>query len=113
FFRKLKNNQHVRQVTAWVERHGFGPLFILLCFPFTPSSIINVVAGLSKVSIRSFSLAVAFGKSVMIFSIAYVGENILSFAQNPKRTMIVTISMILFWLIGKYIEKRLLNQSQV
>src|SRR5699024_8812351 len=96
-FRKLKNNKHVKQVTSWVENHGFSPLFILLCFPFTPSSIINVVAGLSKVSIQPFSLAVAFGKAVMIFSLAYVGENILSFAQNPKRAIIVTISMILFW----------------
>src|SRR5690625_4844700 len=31
---KIKRNRQVIRVTSWVERHGFGPLFLLLCFPF-------------------------------------------------------------------------------
>src|SRR5690625_3916538 len=48
-FIKIKTNHQVKKVMNWVERHGFGLLFILLCFPFSPSSIINVVAGLSNI----------------------------------------------------------------
>lgn len=104
---KIKKNKQVSRVTSWVERHGFWPLFLLLCFPFSPSAIINVVAGLSKVSTHQFILAVLLGKTVMIFSISYVGSSIMEFAQNPMKTIVVLIGIGLFWAIGKYLEKRL------
>lgn len=108
---KIKNNKQVTQITSWVERHGFGPLFLLLCFPFSPSSLINIVAGLSNVSKQQFILAVLFGKSVMIFSIAYIGTSILEFAKNPIKTIVVTICISVFWLVGKFLEKRFLHRS--
>ncbi len=104
---KVRKNQQVARVTGWVENRGFGPLFLLLCFPFSPSAVINVVAGLSKVSTQQFILAVALGKAVMIFSISYVGSSIMEFAQNPLQTVIVFLGIGLFWFIGKYIERRL------
>lgn len=110
-FKAIRKNKQVHQVTEWLERHGFGPLFLLLCFPFSPSSVINVVAGLSKISVQQFTLAVFLGKSVMIFSIAYIGSSIFEFAKNPKKTIIVGICIVLFWIVGKYIEKRLQRKS--
>lgn len=109
---KIKKNRQVIHVTSWVERHGFGPLFLLLCFPFSPSSIINVVAGLSNVSKQQFILAVLLGKSVMIFSIAYIGSSIFEFAKNPVKTIIITICIIIFWGLGKLLEKKLIKRSE-
>ena len=111
-FALLRKNKQVQKVTVWLERHGFGPLFLLLCFPFSPSSVINVVAGLSRISRQQFILAVLLGKSVMIFSIAYVGSSIVEFAKNPVRTIIVLISIGLFWLIGKFVEQRLQRKKK-
>ncbi|WP_424475043.1 TVP38/TMEM64 family protein [Oceanobacillus kimchii] len=108
---KIRKNNQVKKITQWVDRHGFGPLFILLCFPFSPSSIINVVAGLSKINIYQFILAVCLGKTVMIFSISYVGSSIMEFAQNPVRTIIVGIGIVIFWMFGKYLEKQLQKKS--
>ncbi|GGJ92055.1 putative membrane protein YhjE [Lentibacillus kapialis] len=112
-FIALRRNKQVIRVTTWVERHGFGPLFLLMCFPFSPSSVINVVAGLSKISIQQFVLAVFMGKSVMIFSIAFVGSSIFEFAKNPVRTIVVGICIVLFWLFGKYIERRLHRKTVI
>lgn len=112
-FKAIRKNKQVSQVTSWLERHGFGPLFLLLCFPFSPSSVINVVAGLSKISTQQFILAVFLGKSVMIFSIAYIGSSIFEFAKNPVKTIVIGVCIILFWGIGKYIEKRLQQKSLV
>lgn len=110
-FRVIRRNKQVRQVTGWVERHGFGPLFLLMCFPFSPSSVINIVSGLSKISTQQFILAVLMGKSVMIFSIAFVGSSIFEFAKNPVRTIVVGICIVLFWVFGKYIERRLQRKT--
>ncbi|MFD1361012.1 TVP38/TMEM64 family protein [Lentibacillus salinarum] len=112
-FKAIARNKQVLRVTGWVERHGFGPLFLLMCFPFSPSSVIHVVSALSGISIRQFILAVIMGKTVMIFSIAFVGSSIFEFAKNPIRTIVVGICIGLFWLFGKYIERRLQRKAMI
>jgi len=100
----LKKHPKVQKLMAWVEKHGFGPLFILLCFPFTPSAVVNIVAGLSKVSIAQYMLAVLTGKMVMIFTISFVGYDIKSLITQPVRTAIVGPAIIVLWYVGKKIE---------
>lgn len=111
FFQFIRRNKQVQRVTSWLERHGFGPLFLLMCFPFSPSAIINVVGALSKVSFQQFVLAVVMGKAVMIFTISYVGHSITEFAQKPLKTVIVGVCIAVFWGIGKVIERKLQQRS--
>ncbi|UOR13181.1 TVP38/TMEM64 family protein [Halobacillus amylolyticus] len=112
FFNVIRRNKQVKRVMLWFEDHGFGPLFLLMCFPFSPSSVINVVAGLSTISRQQFILAVFLGKSVMIFTVSYVGSSIASFAQNPVKTIVVGVCILLFWILGKFIEKRLQQKTE-
>jgi uncharacterized membrane protein YdjX (TVP38/TMEM64 family) len=104
FFKFLSRNNQVQKLMGWVERHGFGPLFLLLCFPFSPSAVINVVAALSRVSISQFILAVLTGKMVMIFIISFIGYDIKSLIQQPIRTAIVAFVIFILWYVGKRVE---------
>ncbi|MBH9966450.1 hypothetical protein A6P54_05830 [Bacillus sp. MKU004] len=106
-FQFLRNNRQVKRLTRWVDKHGFGPLFLLLCFPFTPSALVNVVAGLSSISIAQYMLAVLTGKMVMIFTISFIGYDIISLVKQPVRTVIVGVIIFVLWLVGKQIEIRL------
>jgi uncharacterized membrane protein YdjX (TVP38/TMEM64 family) len=106
FFRFLSRHQKVRQLVNWVERHGFGPLFLLFCFPFTPSALINVVAGLSRISRQQFILAVLFGKMVMIFIISFIGYDLAALVKQPLRTVAVVAAIFLLWYAGKKVEAR-------
>ncbi|MCP3026727.1 TVP38/TMEM64 family protein [Halobacillus sp. A5] len=112
FFNFVSRHKQVKRVMNWVEEHGFGPLFLLMCFPFSPSSIINVVSGLSNVSRQQFILAAVLGKSVMIFTIAYVGSSLASFAQNPVKSIVVGVCILAFWILGKLIEKRIQRTAE-
>ncbi|RFU62144.1 TVP38/TMEM64 family protein [Peribacillus glennii] len=105
--RFLLKNRQVQRLMNWVDRHGFGPLFLLLCFPFTPSAVINVVAGLSKISPFQYALAVLAGKMVMIFTISFVGYDIVSLIHKPARTVIVLLIIVILWYAGKRMEIRL------
>ena len=96
----------------WFERHGFGMIFLLLCFPFTPSSLINVVAGLSKINVLTFSLAVILGKMVMISVVAFVGHDIVSLVRQPEQLVVLLVAMAVLWMIGKYIEIRLTKRGK-
>ncbi|WP_243385793.1 TVP38/TMEM64 family protein [Bacillus kexueae] len=107
FFRFLSRHEKVRRMMNWVERHGFGPLFIMLCFPFTPSAAINVVAGLSRINVWQFMLAAICGKAVMIFMMSYIGHDLRALVEQPFRTVVVIAVVIILWFIGKRIESRL------
>lgn len=109
-FSFLSKHPKVRKLMDWVDRHGFGPLFLLLCFPFTPSVIVNIVAALSKISIYQYMLAVAIGKMVMIFTMSFVGYDLHSLITQPYRTAVVFLVIFILWYVGKRIEVRL-NKS--
>jgi len=105
----IRNHKKVQKPMNWIERHGFGPLFILLCFPFTPSALVNIVAGLSRISTSQYVLAVVAGKFVMISIVSFIGYDITSLIQKPLRTIPVAIAIFILWYIGKIIEKKLNN----
>jgi uncharacterized membrane protein YdjX (TVP38/TMEM64 family) len=113
FFRFLRKNRQVKRLTKWVDKHGFGPLFILLCFPFTPSAVVNVVAGLSSISIAQYMLAVVTGKMVMIFTISFIGYDIISLVRQPIRTVIVAAIIFVLWFVGKRIEIHLHKKMEI
>ncbi|MCJ8005968.1 TVP38/TMEM64 family protein [Lederbergia wuyishanensis] len=110
FFQFLQRNKNVQNLTGWVERRGFGPLFLLLCFPFTPSAIVNIVAGLSKINVYQYMLAVIGGKAVMIFILSFIGYDIVSLVKQPIRTGIVLVIIFILWYVGKHIESRMKNK---
>lgn len=103
----VKRHPQVQKLMTWVERRGFGPLFVLLCFPFTPSAVVNIVAGLSKISMAQYMLAVLTGKMVMIFTISFVGYDIRALITQPVRTAIVAVVIFILWFVGKRIEVRM------
>lgn len=103
----LPKHPKVRKLMDWVEHHGFGPLFLMLCFPFTPSALVNIVAGLSKIAFSQYMLAVCTGKLVMIFTISFIGYDIHSLITQPYRTIIVLIVIFILWYFGREMEVRL------
>ncbi|MGG3449525.1 TVP38/TMEM64 family protein [Domibacillus aminovorans] len=107
FLSFLQKNKQISKMMNWVDRHGFAPVFLLLCFPFTPSAIVNIVAGLSRISIVQYLLAVMAGKTVMIFTISYVGYDVAALIHQPGRTAVIASIMIALWFGGKQLEKRL------
>ncbi|MBD8003816.1 TVP38/TMEM64 family protein [Bacillus norwichensis] len=106
-FGPLRRNTKVQSLMAWVEKRGFGPLFLLLCFPFTPSAVVNIVAGLSGIGIYQYMLAVLTGKAVMIFIMSFIGHDVISLIRQPVRTGIALGAIVILWYIGKRIEVKL------
>ncbi|MBD8067608.1 TVP38/TMEM64 family protein [Bacillus sp. PS06] len=105
FFSFVSRHGKIKKLMDWIERHGFGPLFLILCFPFTPSSAINLVAGLSKIKTSQFVLAVLCGKLVMVFMVSFIGYDVRALFQQPIRTAIAAIIIVILWLVGKQFEK--------
>ncbi len=107
---KLKRfieKENVQKLIKFVDMRGLSPLFILLCFPFTPSVLVNIVAGLSNIKKKYYLFVLLAGKFVMVLSISLLGYDIASYFTNPIKLIFVVIAIILLWLISKAVEKRL------
>jgi uncharacterized membrane protein YdjX (TVP38/TMEM64 family) len=95
-----------RTFIHWLEKNGFTTIFLLACFPFTPSSLVNVVAGLSKVPSHTFVTATALGKGVMIFLVSFAGHDLGQLLQKPWKIALVLFVFILMWLFGRKLESK-------
>ncbi|MGX4583650.1 TVP38/TMEM64 family protein [Paenibacillus chitinolyticus] len=104
FMQKLTRSPKLRNGMNWIHNHGFGTIFLLSCFPFTPSSLVVVAAALSRVEKMIFLPAIVAGKAVMVFTMAFVGYDIMSFIRQPWKFLIVLAVIGLLWLLGKKFE---------
>ncbi|KGR80579.1 TVP38/TMEM64 family protein [Ureibacillus manganicus] len=107
---KLKRfieRENVQKLIKFVDMRGLSPLFILLCFPFTPSVLVNIVAGLSHIKKKYYLFVILAGKFVMVLSISVLGYDIASYFTNPIKLLFVAIGIFLLWIISKTVEKRL------
>ncbi|WP_342578204.1 TVP38/TMEM64 family protein [Psychrobacillus sp. FSL K6-2843] len=103
----ITRHERIQKLILWVERNGFGPLFLLICFPFTPSALVNIVAGLSNIKKHTYLWTVASGKLIMIFVVSFIGSDLKALVTQPIRTAIVVIVIAILWFIGKRVEKRI------
>ena len=102
----LNRHPKIQHGLDWIDRHGFGPVFILLCFPFSPSILINIIGALSKMNYFQFISAALLGKCVMIFTLSFIGSDITAMIAEPMKSIKVFVLIAVIWFIGKFIEKR-------
>lgn len=107
FLKRFSKHPQTLKIIRRVDDKGVMPLFLLLCFPFTPSSIVNIVAGLSTINLKRYLVAVMFGKAIMLMTLSYIGNDIYSFVKAPKKSIIVIIVLICLWWTGKQVEKHI------
>ncbi|UTI85341.1 VTT domain-containing protein [Mammaliicoccus sciuri] len=85
FMKRVIEQPRVVRFIQWIDEHGFGPLFILLCFPFTPGALVNMVSAFSNISKQVYLIALILSKAIMIFTLSFIGADINSFLQVLKR----------------------------
>ncbi|OEC02861.1 hypothetical protein GY31_07415 [Lysinibacillus sphaericus] len=105
--RFVTSSKKVQKFIKWVDMNGISPLFVLLCFPFTPSVIVNIVAGLSHIHKKYYLTVLLAGKFVMIFGMSVLGYDLKSLITSPVRLISAGVAIVLLWWIGKLMEKRL------
>ncbi len=78
-------------------RRGEILVFILSCFPFTPSLLITGSGALSDIPFFRFALSMAAGKLIMVLSLAYLGYSIADIFNRPWPVVILLVAMTAFW----------------
>ncbi|WP_436239238.1 TVP38/TMEM64 family protein [Paenibacillus sp. LjRoot153] len=96
----------VQKSLNWARRQAFNYVFILSLFPLGPFVVINMAAGLVRMRFRSFLVAVAAGKAVMVMSVSFIGYDLKRFVNNPYELIYVALFIGISLVISKKVEKR-------
>lgn len=103
----ITQRKEIQKLIRFVDMRGLTPLFILLCFPFTPSVLVNVVAGLSNLKKNYYLIVLLLAKPIMIFSMSYLGSDLRDILTSPVKLAVAGIIIVVLWLAGKAVERRL------
>ncbi|RKN85899.1 TVP38/TMEM64 family protein [Paenibacillus ginsengarvi] len=95
-----------KRLIEWLERHGFMPIFLLSCFPFTPSFLVNIVSGISKVPFHTFIIATLLGKGIMILIVSFAGHDLFNLFQQPWKLVLIVSLFGIMALTGRKIESK-------
>ncbi|WP_442601631.1 TVP38/TMEM64 family protein [Paenibacillus sp. KN14-4R] len=98
---KIAQKPKVQKSIHWIQQNAFSYVFILCCFPIGPSATINFAAGIARMPVRSFLIAMTFGKAVMVFIVSYVGADIMNLFHNPLKIAVIFLLVATLWFTSK------------
>ena len=99
----------VQKGMRWVQRNGFSYVFLLGVLPVGPFVAVNIAAGLARMPVPSYLLAVILGKGIMVFCVSFVGANFSDFVRQPIWFAgIIAFVLVLLW-ISKKVESYILK----
>lgn len=99
--KKLKSRKSVQRLISFIDRQGLIPLFVLLCFPFTPNTLINIIASLSHIKIKYYFFVLVISKLISITILGVMGKEIFTIFTNPLRALIMIVLLVVLWFIAK------------
>ncbi|MCI2875135.1 TVP38/TMEM64 family protein [Staphylococcus hominis] len=112
FMQRVKAKKGVKKLTHFIDKQGLVPIFILMCFPFTPNTVVNFVASFSHIKMKNYFIILLFSKLISISFLAVMGREVTTFLTHPIRAIILIIVTIVIWFIGKRIEKHFMGTHE-
>ena len=110
--KKLKSRKSVQRLISFIDRQGLIPLFVLLCFPFTPNTLINIIASLSHIKIKYYFFVLVISKLISITILGVMGKEIFTIFTKPLRALIMIVLLVVLWFISKKVEKHFMGSTK-
>lgn len=101
----------IRYGAAWISNKGLRVLFIIICFPFTPSFIVCALAAFTGLKPRRFIPTLVLGKMVMVLFLSVIGANIFAALDHPVRLGIVLAVTVACYFTAKHIYDKIEKQN--
>lgn len=99
----------VQRGMRWIQKNGFSYVFLLGILPVGPFVAVNIAAGLARMHILSYLLAVTLGKGIMVFCVSYIGANLSDIAAEPYKLVGVLAFITLSLWGSRRLESYYLN----
>ncbi|MFC3900296.1 TVP38/TMEM64 family protein [Aliicoccus persicus] len=104
-----------RQLRKWLDflnRNSFVFLFIMLALPFTPTSLMNVLAAIADIKRVAYLYILLGAKLFMILSMAAVGYDVAGFFSSPSRLILSALLLVALYFISKWYQQYVRKKIQ-
>lgn len=106
FDKKINNKKKITKIMNTINKIKFEQLTIIIAIPFTPAFLVNIAAGLSKISFKKFLIALLIGKIFLVFFWGFVGTSLIQSLTNPYALIKVIILVLTAYIISKIVNKK-------
>lgn len=89
-----------------IDANGFSYVFQARVFPLVPTSLVNILSGLSTVRFWPFILATIIGNFIYFFALSLIPAGLLSEQVNETLIWVVLIGAILAYYLFKLVRKK-------
>jgi uncharacterized membrane protein YdjX (TVP38/TMEM64 family) len=113
YFKRWAQSPKVAKSMIWIQRNAFSYVFLLGIFPVGPFVVVNIVAGVARMRIWSFLIAVTLGKGIMVFYVSYIGHDLQSFIDHPFQLVYVLLFIVGSMITIRKIESYFTRNSVV
>ena len=110
FFVKFFHKQMLSKIRRGMhsfEHISFSQLVLIITLPFTPSFLVNILSGISKLSFKKFICALLIGKLFMIVFWGYIGKNILESLTDIWSLVYIGCALLLSYIVSKIVGRRM------
>ncbi len=90
-----------------IEENGFAYVFSARVMPLVPTSLVNILSGLSSIGLKSFILGTALGNFIYFFLLGLVPAGVISSDVNNYVLAAILIGMLtVFWWLGRFKRRK-------
>lgn len=106
-YRNIKKEGTISKFMKYLDEISFSQLTVLIALPFTPAFVINIAAGLSKMSFKKFLVSMLIGKMSIVYFWGYIGTSFIESIKNPITVLEIAALMGIAYVISRLIQKYL------
>ena len=104
---KRKLLKKIKEKVDKFKKIKFTELALIITLPFTPSSLINILCGITNMTDKKFIGALLIGKFFTIFFWGYVGESIIKSVTDLDSILYIGITLVIAYVVSKLVSKKL------
>ena len=104
---KKKDMERLSNIMKQISKIKFSNLVILIAIPFSPSFLINIAAGLSKITYKKFLASLLIGKLIMVYFWGYIGKSLLESLTDIAVLIRIIGLLIIALILSKIVENKL------
>ena len=107
---KFLNRRTVIKVKKSIDKFKeirFTELVLVITLPFTPSFLINILAGLTKMPREKYLSALLIGKSFSIVFWGYIGKSLIESLTDLESILYIGVALALAYIISKVISRKM------
>ncbi|WP_428908229.1 TVP38/TMEM64 family protein [Niallia sp. Krafla_26] len=105
-FRDWVTKKVDRSLLFKIEQKGFSFVFQSRIIPFIPTSLINILGGISSIHFKSFMSATSLGNFLYFFVMILIPAGLISIPSNESIVIYAILLSILLIFFFRFIKRR-------